>query len=138
MPAYDINFTDIKAVTRLLLAVVISGGGELRLPARVYDTIDRARLLEYDFDKETSEIVLSMTSDYGRVVQVLPESHAWTQPVEAAPLERARVTAEKEAARSTVHSDEELAEMEENFTRRQQVARDVAKGIAPLRIKTLK
>jgi|SRR5271157_2184936 len=138
MPAHNIDMADPKAIARLLLAVVIAGGGEIELPATTYDSLDKGRILLVDFDRATSKLVLSTSSEWGRAITVQPEAVAWSAPIETAPLERARVTAEKEAARSTVHSDEELAEMEENFTRRQQVARDVAKGIAPLRIKTLK
>ena len=138
MPAHQIDLQDPKAVSRLLLAVVLSGGGELRLPAHVYDGIDRGRLLLVDFDREKSELVISATSDWGRAITITPESYAWTQPANVAPLERQRVAAEVSAAKTSMHSDEELAEMEETMQRNQKLARDVAEGKNPLRIRTVK
>ena len=138
MPAHNIDIQDPKSVMRLLLAVVLSGGGELKLPAHVYDSIDRGRLLVVDFDKATSEITLSATSDWGRVLVVQPESFAWTQPADAAPRERQRTAAEKEVQQRTVHTDEELADMEDEQIRKQNLAKAVAEGKNPLRIRTVK
>lgn len=138
MPAHQIDLKDPQSISRLLLAVVLSGGGELRLPAHVYDGIDRGRLLLVDFDREKSELVISATSDWGRAITIAPESYAWTQPANVAPLERQRVAAEVAAAKTSMHSDEELAEMEESMQRNQKLAKDVAEGKNPLRIRTVK
>src|SRR5262249_23573692 len=115
---------------------VLENDGELRLKASTYDTQERQKLLTVDFDKRKSEIILRATSDFGNVVKVPPESYAWTQPAQTAPLERARVAAETEAMRRAIPSDEDLADLEEAAQRNRDVARQVEEGRTPLRIRT--
>ncbi len=130
--------TDPQAVLRLILALVIKNGGELRVKAPLYDSLDRARRLVVDFDAKKGDIVLRATSDFGRAIIVTPENIAWVKPPEAAPLERARVTAEHEAEKRHVPSDEELADMEERQAALQKLSRDAKEGKTPLRLKTVK
>ena len=138
MPAHNCELNDSKSVLRILLAAVLEVGGELRVKAATYDSLDRGRLLTVDSDKRKGQLVLRATSDFGRAVVVQPESFQWSQPKEVAPLERARAVAEAESAKSAVHSDEELADMEEAAQRRQALAREAAKSGVAMRIKTVK
>ena len=137
MPAHQIEIQDPKSVARLLLAIVLANKGELRIKACDYDSIDQGHLLVVDFDRATSEVVLTATSNFGRALVVQPESHAWVKPAETATLERARVTAERETQQRTVRTDEELADMEDAAARRQAVAKAVAEGKIPLQLRTV-
>lgn len=138
MPSHNADLNDPKNILRILMAVVIKSGNELRVKAPLYDSMDRGKLLVVDFDAKKNEIVLRATSDFGRAVVVQPESFQWSQPPNVAPLERARAVAEAESAKSAVHSDEELADMEEAAERRQALAREAAKSGVAMRIKTVK
>jgi len=138
MPAHAIDLRDPQSALRVLLTLVLQNGGELRFKACDYDQLDRGRLLTVDFDRKRSQVVLRATSDFASAVPVAPEAHAWVKPIDAAPTERARVQAEKDASRIAVHTDEELAEREEELARRQAVARLVQEGKSPMRIKTVK
>ena len=117
---------------------MLKSGGELRVKASVYDSLDAGRLLCVDYDSRKGDIVLRATSNFGRAIVVQPESSAWVKPIDAAPLERARVTAEREAAQVAVHTDEELAEREDELARRQAVAKLVKEGKSPMRLRTMK
>lgn len=138
MPAHNIDLQDPKSIVRLLLAVVIAGGGEVELPATTYDSIDKGRILLVDFERATGKLVLSTSSEWGRAITVQPEYVQWSLPAETAPLERQRTMAERAAQIATSRSDEELAELEETFQRNQKLAKDVAEGKSPLRIKSVK
>jgi hypothetical protein len=137
MPAHNAELSDSKSILRILLALVLENGGELRIKATSYDGIDKGRLLTVDFDDKKSQIVLRATSAWGRAVVVQPESHAWVQPQTEAPLERARVRAEAIAQRRAIPSDEQLADMEESIQRNQDVAKDVTDGKVPIRLRTI-
>src|SRR5207245_668050 len=138
MPSHNFDLNDPKNTLRVLLAITLEAGGELRIKAPSFDSIDRGRLLLIDFDKKKNEIVLRATTDFGRVAVVQPENASWVKPIEAAPLERARVQAERDAEQSGVKSDEELAALEEEMARRQEVARLAKAGKVPMRLKTVK
>lgn len=138
MPAHSIDLRDPQSALRVLLALVIQEGGELRLKGVVYDTIDKGRILTLDFDRKKSQIVLRATSDLASAIPVQPEAHGWVMPPQTAPLERARVQAEHEAEVRSIPSDEQLAELEEAMLRKQKLAKDVAEGKNPLRLKTVK
>jgi hypothetical protein len=138
MPAHNAEITDPKTVLRILLALVIEQGGEVRVKATSYDRLDRGRLLTVDFDGEAGQIVLRASTEWGRAVVVQPEAASWSQPANAAPRERARVAAEEEAAHRSIHTDEELADMEDKAARAQAVAAAVARGETPLQIRTVK
>lgn len=138
MPAHQIDLHDPKSVARLLLAIVLSKGGEVKIPASTYDSIDRGRLLLIDFDRATSELVVRASSDWGRAMTVQPESFGWTQPQESAPREVARQEAAQQVRQSTTHSDEELADMEDQMIRRQKLAKEAAGSDKALRIRTVK
>jgi hypothetical protein len=137
VPAHNADLNDPKNILRILLAVVLRNGGELRVKASLMDSLDRGRLLTVDFDRKKAEIVLRATSDFGRVVVVQPESFAWTQPASEAPQERTRVQAEREAARRSIPTDEDLADMEERAGKAQTVAREVADGKSPMKLRTM-
>ena len=138
MPAHNADLNDPKNVLRILLALVLKEGGELRVKASLYDSLDRGRLLMVDFDSKKGDILLRATSDFGRAIVVQPESAAWVRPPETAPRERARTEAEQETARDTVHTDEELADREEAMARRAELAKLVREGKTPLKLKTVK
>ena len=137
MPAHSCDLRDPKNVLRVLLALVIENGGELRLKAATYDTQDRQKLLTVDFDRRKSQIVIRATSDFGSVVQVPPESYQWSAPPAQAPLERARTIAEAEATRRAIPSDEDLADLEERAQKNRNVAAEAAEGRTPVRIRTV-
>jgi hypothetical protein len=137
MPAHNADLNDPKSILRILLALVIKNGGELRVKASLCDSQDRGKLLVVDFDPKKNDIVLRATSDYGRVVLVSPENIAWTLPREAAPQERARMLAEKEVQRRAMPTDEDMAAMEEKLTRQQEAARAMEEGKSPLKIRTV-
>ena len=136
MPAHNIELKDPLALGRLLMAIVLANGKELRIKACDYDSIDTGRLLLVDFDRETGDLVLRATSGYGRALVVQPESHQWTLPLNEAPLERQRTEAAKVAARRAVPSDEDLADLESKAQERQNLAKLEEEGKVPLRIRT--
>lgn len=138
MPAHAINLKDPQSALRVLLALVIQAGGELRVKALTYDQLDKGRILTIDFDRKRSQIVLRATSDLASAVPVQPEAHQWVMPANEAPLERARIRVEHEAEERSIRTDEQLAELEEELARKQQLAEDVKKGKSPLRLKTVK
>lgn len=137
MPSHSLELGDAKTLARLLLALALENDGEVRLRAATYDSIDRGRILLVDYDKRKGQIVLKASSDFARAVAVQPESYAWVQPQTEAPLERARVRAAAEAARRHLPSDEELAEMEDRMHREGEVAKAVAEGKTPIRLRTV-
>lgn len=137
MPSHSLELNDPKTLARLILALAIENGGELRFKGATYDSIDSGRILLVDYDKKKGQVILKASSNFGRAMQVQPESYAWVQPQTEAPLERARTKAAAQASRRALHSDEELAEMEENLTRNQQVARAVEEGKTPIRLRTI-
>ena len=137
MPAHSIDQRDPQAVLRVLLTIVLENKGEMRFKAANYDSLDRGRLLTVDFDRRKGQIIVRATSDFASAVPVTPESHSWVKPAETAPLERARVTAERETQQRTVRTDEELADMEDAAARRQAVAKAVAEGKIPLQLRTV-
>jgi len=138
MPAHSIDLKDPQSALRVLLALVLQAGGELRIKAVTYDQLDRGRILTIDFDRKRSQIVLRATSDLASAVPVAPEAHQWVMPPSAAPLERARVRAEHEVEERNIRTDEQLAELEEELARKQQLAKDVKEEKNPLRLKTVK
>jgi hypothetical protein len=137
MPAHNIDLRDPQNVSRILLALCIEAGGELRIKARTYDTQDRSKLLIVDFDARRSHIVIRATSGDGSAAKVAPESYQWTAPVAQAPLERSRVAAAAEAARRAIPSDEDLADLEEKAQRDRDLAKAVEEGKTPIRLKTI-
>lgn len=138
MPAHSIDLKDPQSALRVLLALVIQEGGELRIKAMTYDQLDKGRILTIDFDRRKSQIVIRATSDLASAIPVAPEAHQWVMPPETHPLERARVTATRDAEQRSIPSDEQLAELEEEMLKRQKLAKDVAEGKNPLRLKTVK
>lgn len=137
MPAHTANLQNPADVLRILLALIIEAGGELKFSAPTYDSIERGRLISLDFDRKTGQISLRATSDFSNMVHVAPEAASWTQPANVAPREVRRVEAVREAEQSSVHTDEELAEMEDKKARAQAVAKAVSEGTTPLRIRTV-
>lgn len=136
MPAHNLNLADPQAVLRILLTLVEhSEQGEVRFNASDYDELDKEKLLVVDFDRKKGQIVIRATTSNGAVVKVTPEAQQWTLPISAAPLERARLRAERDAELRTVPSDEILADMEEDLARRQTLAREVEEGKSPTRIR---
>jgi len=127
-----------QAVLRILLALVIEAGGELRVAGAGVDGLDSRRLLVADYDREHNQLVLRATSDFGRVVVVQPEGHEWSAPKEESLTERRRLAATEAAEHRSLRSDEALAEMEERLARETQVADDAEAGKSPLRIRVQK
>jgi hypothetical protein len=126
MAAYDLNPNDPKAVARLLVALAIEQGGELRLKGVAYDSLEKGYALLLEYDRATSEIVVRVTS--GKIMLVPPENQAWLRPKEEVPIEREKSQAQQEVIRRSFRSDEELAELEEALNRKQTLAREVGEG----------
>jgi hypothetical protein len=136
MPSYDLNLKDPQTILRILVCLVAQSKGEVQFYAQDYDGLDKARVLIVDYNRKKGVISLRVTADNGAAVAVQPEAHSWTQPITSAPLERARTEAAQTAQRTHVPSDEELANMEEEAKRKQELARLEREGKAPLRIRT--
>jgi hypothetical protein len=138
MPSYNLDLRDPQAVLRILVCLVEqSKGKELQLWAEDYDGQNTGKILLVDYQKKKGIISLRVTSDNGAAIPVAPESHAWTKPPEAAPLERARVAAAETARRSRVPTDEDQAAAEERMSAAQELAKAVEEGTTPLRIRTM-
>lgn len=139
MPSHNLNLADEKTghatALRVILALAEEAGGEIRFKARTYDAMDRNKLLVLDVDHEKGEIVIQSTTDFGSVVRVVPEATQWSLPANLAPTERTRLAAEAAAERRNLPSDEELADLEERLNRTAKVAREVADGKSPMRIR---
>jgi hypothetical protein len=136
MPSYDLNWKDPQTALRILICLVEQNKGQIELWAEDYDSLDKAKVLTYSYNRQKGKITLNVSSDNGGAVVVQPEAHAWTQPAESAPLERARAEATRQARRVAVPSDAELADMEEELKKRQNLAKLEEEGKAPLRIRT--
>jgi hypothetical protein len=136
MPSYSINLADLATCHRILICLVEQSKGEVQFWAQDYDGLDKGKVLSHSYDRKKGIISLRVSSDNGGAVVVQPESHAWTMPPQTAPLERARSEAARQATRTHVPTDEELAIMEEENQRRQELARLEKEGKAPLRIRT--
>ena len=130
MPSHNFSLDDPKNTLRVLLALTIKNGGELRIKGSFFDSLDRGRLLLIDFDAKRNEIILRATSDFGRAVAVHPESYSWVKPASEAPTERARLQAEAEVERRSIPSDEQLAELEERLARKQTLVQHSKDGTA--------
>jgi hypothetical protein len=128
MPAHSLDLADPKAVARLLVSACLEHGGELRIKALTYDTIDKGRAMIVDFDRATSEIVIRVTSDLGKVMVVPAENSQWLRPKEEVPRNQAETQATQEVVRRTLRSDEELAELEEQLEKKASLAREVQEG----------
>jgi hypothetical protein len=137
MPSHNFDLNDSKNILRLLLALTIQNEGELRIKGVTFDSIDRGRLLLIDYDPKKADIVIRATSDLGRVAVVPPENAGWAKPAETAPLERSRADAAVAASRRKVPTDEDMARLEEDAMRVQELARADAEGKTPLRIRTV-
>lgn len=137
MPAHALELNDPKTLARLLLALAMENGGEVRLRASVYDSIDRGRILLVDYDRKRGQVVLKASSDFARAVTVAPESYQWVAPPAEAPMERARIRAAAMAERVSIPTDEELADREERAQRNQKLAEDVEAGKIPIRLRTM-
>jgi hypothetical protein len=131
MPGYAFDPTDKNNLARLLLTIVLESGGELRVKAPDYDKLDRGRLLIIDFDRETSEIVIRSTSDFGKAVLVQPEASGWTTPQNQSPQSRAEAAAQSGVRVRVMRTDEELAEYEAQRGRESTLAREAAEGNLP-------
>lgn len=126
MPAHSIDPNDPKAVARLLVTLVLSNDGELRIKASDYDSIEKGYALLVEYDRVNSTVVLRATS--GKIMLVPAESAAWTRQREEVPRERAEIQATQEVRQRVLRSDEELAEYEEKLNQRTALAREVAEG----------
>ncbi len=131
MPAYSFDPNEKQNLARLLLAIVLESGGELRVKAVAYDTLDKGRLLSVDYDREKCEIVLRSTTEFGKVIVVSPEAHQWTKPLSETPRQQAQVQAQENVRRRTIRTDEELAEFEEQRGRESTLAREAEAGQLP-------
>lgn len=138
MPSYNLNLKDPQTVLRILVCLVESAKAkELQFWAQDYDGQTTGKLLLVDYQRKKGIISLRVTSDNGAAIPVAPEAHSWTMPPEAAPMERHRVAAAEAAKRSRVPTDEEMADAEDQAMRNQELAKAVAEGKTPLRIRTV-
>jgi hypothetical protein len=137
MPSYNLDLRDPQTILRILVTLVEQNRGEMSFRAEDYDSLDKGKLLMVDYNRKRGVISLRATADFGSAVPVAPEAHAWTKPAEAAPLERHRVAAAKDAERHSVPTDEDMARLEEDAERIANLARDVKDGKSPLRIRTM-
>ena len=126
MPAHLLDPNDPKAVARLLVALALENGGEVRIKAPDYDNIDKGYALLIEYDRATAEIVIRVTS--GKIMLVPPESAAWIKRPEEMQRTSAETQATQEVQRRVIRSDEELAELEEALERKSTLAREVAEG----------
>lgn len=139
MPSYSLDLRDAQTVLRILVCLVEqTKRKELQLSAEDYDSLAHGKLLMVDYQRKKGIISLRVTSDNGAAVPVAPEAHQWVKPPEAAPLERSRVNAEREAEQVSVRTDEELADLEDRRAAVQKLAREVAAGKTSLRLTTKK
>ena len=134
MPSHNLDPNDAKNVARLLVALALEHGGELRVKAITYDGLDKGRLLLVDYDRLAGELVIRATSDCGRAMIVPPENASWSRPPEEAPTERARIQAERAVQHRVVRSDQELAEFEERRNQEAELARQAKEGTLPSRV----
>jgi hypothetical protein len=137
MPAYNINISDPQTILRILVVLIEQNGGLLTFNAEDFDGMDKPKLLMVDYERKKGIVSLRATADFGSAVPVHPEAHQWTKPAEAAPLERHRVAAARDAERRAVPTDEDMADLEEAAARRQELARAVEEGKTPLKIRTV-
>ena len=136
MPSYNLNLADPQTVLRILVTIVEQNGGYLEFHSEDYDKMDRSKLLTIDYDRTKGINTLRVLGNSSAAVSVAPEAHQWTQPPQSAPLERARSEAAQQSRRSSVRTDEELAIMEDELQKRQELAQMEKEGKAPLRIRT--
>jgi len=134
MPASNIRLDDLKALLRILLAIVTERGGELTFRCSTYDMQESAKLLILDLDRKKSRVIIRSSTGFGSVAKVEPEANQWSLPFQEAPLERSRIMATAEAEQVSVPSDEQLAAAEERMYANRQVADDVRDGKSPLRL----
>jgi hypothetical protein len=137
MPSYSIDLRDPQTILRILVCLVRQNEGELQFKAEDYDGLEHGIVLTVDYEKRKGLLCLRATKDFGGAVVVAPESHAWAKPAETAPLERSRADAAVAASRRKVPTDEDMARLEEDAMRVQELARADAEGKTPLRIRTV-
>jgi hypothetical protein len=137
MPSYNIDLRDPQTLLRIIATLVEQNNGVMVFSAEDYDGIEKGKVLTIDYDRKKGQLSLRCTADFGSAVAVAPEAHAWTKPAEAAPLERHRVAAARDAERRAVPTDEDMADLEEAARRRQELARAVEEGKTPLKIRTV-
>jgi len=134
VPSHNLDPNDPKNVARLLIALVMEHGGEVRIKAMTYDSYERGRFLIVDIDKASNEIVLRSTSDFGRAIIVPPENASWLRPQEE--RDQPTIQAQRNVQRRTVRSDEELAALEEARNAEAQLAREANEGSISTRFRT--
>jgi hypothetical protein len=120
MSARDRGTEDLaKYLTRLLLAVVVKSGNELRIKESDID-IDTTRVLVRDFDSSTGELVLRASSRYCEFMKVEPEAHAHVTPIEDRMLQLVHQGV-VETDRHHVPTDDELIAAERKNAMRRSV-----------------
>ena len=136
MPSFNLDVSDKETIARLLVALVHAHGGELRLKAHTYDSLERAVFLVSDFDKERLEIVLRCTTESGRIYIVKPEAAAWSKQPEENPRIAQGIAAQRAVRQRTARSDEENAILEDRLTREATLAREASEGSLHPRFRT--
>lgn len=112
MPAHDRGRAPLDAyLGRLLLAAVKAAGGELRIPCATIDAVDQEENLVKDYDAATNTLVLRSCGRFTEVWAVRPESATWIDQNRNPDLAVA-------AARTSVKTDAELADLEERLQRK--------------------
>lgn len=111
-PAKDA--TDALAkLSRILLALAVQNGGELRIQASEVDSLDTRRVLMRDYDPKTGDIVIRAGTPFAEFLQVQPEAAQWTKRIE----DRQEQTGQT-PPRTSSPTDAHLAEIEAGLRRR--------------------
>lgn len=111
MPAHTRGKQDPLAYyTRVLLALARREGGELRIKCSDIDSLNERAVLYTDYDPVAGELVLRAGSQFAELVVVSPEAAEWVRPE--------RTQEQSKPARTSIPSDNDLAEIEAGLMRR--------------------
>lgn len=128
MPAHLLDPSDKENVARILACIVMDAGGELRLKASTYDSLDHSIFLVSDYDTKTGELVLRTTTNFGRAFVVRPENRQWLRDPDD-PTQSGRMTEVQRQARTHLRrSDEENADFEAAMAAQAKLAKEIAEG----------
>ena len=113
MPAHDRGRAPLDAyLGRLLLAAIkAQPDGVLRIPAATVDAVEMQEHIVKDYDPATNSLILRATGRFTEVWQVNPEAASWID-------QNRNAEAAAVAARSSVKTDNELADLEERLMRK--------------------
>ena len=116
MPAHSRGRQDPLAYyTRVLLALARREGGEIRIKCSDIDLQNERATLWTDYDAINGELVLRAGSQFAEMLVISPEAAEWTRPE--------RVQETQRPPKTSVPSDNDLAEIEAGLMRRAAVRR---------------